>query len=192
MRVISGKARGTKLNSIESMTTRPTLDRVKESLFNILQENINGKEILDLFAGSGALGIEALSRNAKNVVFCDNNKQAIQMIRTNLEKTRLIDKAEIINMDYKKCIELLNTKGNKFDLIFLDPPYKDDIGIDAVKLIIKNNIINNKGIIVIETDEVNRDLKELNDAMTNKLKNIEIFDQRKYGRANLIFLKNVL
>ena len=75
MRVISGKARGTKLSSIESITTRPTLDRVKESLFNILQEDVNQKVILDLFAGSGALGIEALSRNAKYVVFCDNNKQ---------------------------------------------------------------------------------------------------------------------
>lgn len=190
MRVISGKARGTKLNSIESNTTRPTLDRVKESLFNILQEHINQKEVLDLFAGSGALGIEALSRNAKNVIFCDNNKQAVEMIKTNLEKTRLQEKAEIINLDYKRCIEMLKAKNIKFDLIFLDPPYKDDIAIESLKLIIKNNLINNKGIIVIETDEVNRDLKELNDAMTNELQAIKIFDQRKYGRANLIFLKN--
>lgn len=190
MRVISGKARGTKLNSIESITTRPTLDRVKESLFNILQEYINQKVVLDLFAGSGALGIEALSRNAKNATFCDNNKQAIQMIRTNLERTRLLEKSEIINLDYKKCIELLNTKNKKFDLIFLDPPYKEDIAIDSLKLIIKNNLVNNKGIIVIETDEVIRDLKELNDAMIIELQNVKIFDQRKYGRANLIFLKN--
>lgn len=190
MRVISGKARGTKLNSIESITTRPTLDRVKESLFNILQEYINQKVVLDLFAGSGALGIEALSRNAKNATFCDNNKQAIQMIKTNLERTRLLEKSEIINLDYKKCIELLNTKNKKFDLIFLDPPYKEDIAIDSLKLIIKNNLVNNKGIIVIETDEVIRDLKELNDAMVIELQNVKIFDQRKYGRANLIFLKN--
>ena len=182
MRVISGKARGTKLSSIESITTRPTLDRVKESLFNILQEDVNQKVILDLFAGSGALGIEALSRNAKYVVFCDNNKQAIQMIKTNLEKTRLIEKTEIVNMDYKKCIELLNAKKQKFDLIFLDPPYKDDIAVDS--------LLNNKGIVVIETDEVNRDLKELNEAMTTELQNVRIFDQRKYGRASLIFLKS--
>ncbi len=190
MRVISGKARGTKLSSIESITTRPTLDRVKESLFNILQEDVNQKVILDLFAGSGALGIEALSRNAKYVVFCDNNKQAIQMIKTNLEKTRLIEKTEIVNMDYKKCIELLNAKKQKFDLIFLDPPYKDDIAVDSLKQIIKNKLLNNKGIVVIETDEVNRDLKELNEAMTTELQNVRIFDQRKYGRASLIFLKS--
>lgn len=190
MRVISGKARGTKLSSIESITTRPTLDRVKESLFNILQEDVNQKVILDLFAGSGALGIEALSRNAKYVVFCDNNKQAIQMIKTNLEKTRLIEKTEIVNMDYKKCIELLNAKKQKFDLIFLDPPYKDDIAVYSLKQIIKNKLLNNKGIVVIETDEVNRDLKELNEAMTTELQNVRIFDQRKYGRASLIFLKS--
>ena len=190
MRVISGKARGTKLNSIESMTTRPTLDRVKESLFNILQEYINQREVLDLFAGSGALGIEALSRNAKNATFCDNNKQAIQKIRENLEKTKLLEKSEIIDMDYKKCIELLNDKGKKFDLIFLDPPYKDDIAVESLKQIIKNNLVNNKGIIVIETDEIIRDLKELDDAMTAGLENVKIFDQRKYGRANLIFLRN--
>lgn len=190
MRVISGKARGTKLSSIESITTRPTLDRVKESLFNILQEDVNQKVILDLFAGSGALGIEALSRNAKYVVFCDNNKQAIQMIKTNLEKTRLIEKTEIVNMDYKKCIELLNAKNKKFDLIFLDPPYKDDIAVDSLRRIIKNKLLNNKGIVVIETDEVNRDLKELNEAMTTELQNVRIFDQRKYGRASLIFLKS--
>lgn len=190
MRVISGKARGTKLSSIESITTRPTLDRVKESLFNILQEDVNQKVILDLFAGSGALGIEALSRNAKYVVFCDNNKQAIQMIKTNLEKTRLIEKTEIVNMDYKKCIELLNAKKQKFDLIFLDPPYKDNIAVDSLKQIIKNKLLNNKGIVVIETDEVNRDLKELNEAMTTELQNVRIFDQRKYGRASLIFLKS--
>lgn len=190
MRVISGKARGTKLSSIESITTRPTLDRVKESLFNILQEDVKQKVILDLFAGSGALGIEALSRNAKYVVFCDNNKQAIQMIKTNLEKTRLIEKTEIVNMDYKKCIELLNAKKQKFDLIFLDPPYKDDIAVDSLKQIIKNKLLNNKGIVVIETDEVNRDLKELNEAMTTELQNVRIFDQRKYGRASLIFLKS--
>ncbi len=190
MRVISGKARGTKLNSIESMDTRPTLDRVKESLFNILQECISNKNVLDLFAGSGALGIEALSRNADNVTFCDNNKQAIQMIKKNLEKTRLLEKSEIINLDYKECVKFLNTKNKKFDLIFLDPPYKDDIAIESLKLIVKNDLINNKGIIIIETDEVMRDLKELNYAMEIELRNIEIFDQRKYGRANLIFLKN--
>ena len=87
MRVISGKAKGSKLSSIESLSTRPTLDRVKESLFNIIQDKINDSIVLDLFAGSGALGIEAISRGAKKAYFCDNNYDAIKMIKRNLEKT---------------------------------------------------------------------------------------------------------
>lgn len=190
MRVISGKARGTKLSSIESNTTRPTLDRVKESLFNILFEYIEGSSVLDLFAGSGALGIEALSRNAKSAIFCDNNKKAIEMITLNLQKTRLFDKAELINLDYKKCIEELSIKGKQFDLIFIDPPYKENIAIESTELITKNKLLSNNGIIVIETDEVNRDLEELNEFIKNTLHEIKIFDKRKYGRANLIFLRN--
>lgn len=189
MRVISGKARGTKLNSIESNTTRPTLDRVKESLFNILHDCLNGVDVLDLFAGSGALGIEALSRGAKSVVFCDNNIQAIKMIKANLEKTRLLDKAQIINSDYKKCIEELKASNRKFNLIFIDPPYKNDIAVLSIKIILENKLLNNNGIIVIETDELNRDLIELDEAMKNSLHEIKIFDKRKYGRANLVFLK---
>lgn len=189
MRVISGKARGTKLNSIDSNTTRPTLDRVKESLFNILHDYLKGANVLDLFAGSGALGIEALSREANSVVFCDNNKQAIEMIKANLEKTRLLEKAQIINSDYKKCIEELSISNKKFNLIFIDPPYKDDIAVISLKMIVENSLLDNDGIIVIETDELNRDLIELNEAMKNSLHEIKIFDKRKYGRANLIFLR---
>ena len=189
MRVISGKARGTKINSIESNTTRPTLDRVKESLFNILREYINGANVLDLFAGSGALGIEALSRDAKNAVFCDDNKKAIEMIKMNLEKTRLLDKAQIINLDYKRCIEELSINNRKFNLIFIDPPYKNDIAITSTKLIIENKLLADDGIIVIETDEAGRDLTELSEAMKSILHEIKIFDKRKYGRANLIFLR---
>ena len=99
MRVISGTARGTKLSSIESIKTRPTLDRVKESLFNILQDKIKDKIILDLFAGSGALGIEALSRGAQKAYFCDINYDAIKILKQNLDKTKLTQKAIIINKD---------------------------------------------------------------------------------------------
>lgn len=95
MRVISGIARGSKIETIDSLKTRPTLDRVKEALFNILQNDIKDSIVLDLFAGSGALGIESLSRGAKKVYFCDNNIDAIKVIKRNLEKTRLIDNAEV-------------------------------------------------------------------------------------------------
>ena len=181
MRVISGLARGTKLKTIDEMTTRPTLDRVKESLFNILQKQIKNSVVLDLFAGSGALGIEALSRGAAKAYFCDTNRDAINVIKENLNKTRLISKAEVLNVDYKKALNNIN---ESFDLIFLDPPYKLDIAVDALKSIINNNLLKSEGIIVIETDEIDRDINEL-----YNLSEIDIIDKRKYGRANLIFLK---
>lgn len=183
MRVISGKARGTKLSSIESLSTRPTLDRVKESLFNIIQNNLKGAVILDLFAGSGQLGIEALSRGADKAYLCDINRDAVKMIKQNLEKTKLKDKAVVINEDYKKALRILNTN-EKFDIIFIDPPYKEDISVDSIIDIIHESRLKENGIMIIETDEIERDLREI-----NKIENIKIIDQRKYGRASLIFIK---
>ena len=181
MRVISGKAKGSKLSSIESLSTRPTLDRVKESLFNIIQDKINDSIVLDLFAGSGALGIEAISRGAKKAYFCDNNYDAIKMIKKNLEKTHFLDQAVVINSDYKKCIKNLN---EKFDIIFIDPPYKDNLSVDSIKYIINQGILNKEALMIIETDEICRDKRNL-----EELEKIEIIDERKYGRANLLFIK---
>lgn len=184
MRIISGKARGTKINTIESNTTRPTLDRVKESLFNIIQNRIVDSNVLDLFAGSGALGLEALSRGAKSAVFCDKNIEAYNVINANLEKTHLKELAIVYNMDYEKCLNKIN---KKFDLIFLDPPYKLDMAVNAVKLIEENDLLEDKGLIIIETDEIQRDNDELNELLKNK-EELEIIETRKYGRANLIFV----
>ena len=183
MRVISGKARGTKLSSIESLSTRPTLDRVKESLFNIIQNNLRDAVVLDLFAGSGQLGIEELSRGADKAYLCDINRDAVKMIKQNLEKTKLKDKAVVINEDYKKALRTLNTN-EKFDIIFIDPPYKEDIAVDSIIDIIHESRLKENGIMIIETDEIERDLREI-----NKIENIKIIDQRKYGRASLIFIK---
>lgn len=181
MRVISGTAKGTKLNSIESLSTRPTLDRVKEPLFSIIQNYIEEANVLDLFAGSGALGIETLSRGANKCTFCDKSYDSIKMLKQNLEKTRLEEKSIIINKDYKKCIE--NIKQEKFGIIFIDPPYKMNIAVDSIKLILKYNLLAKDGIIILETDEEQRDLNELE--LINEL---EVKDVRKYGRVRLIFL----
>ena len=181
MRVISGIAKGTKLSSIESMATRPTLDRVKEPLFSIILNYIEEANVLDLFAGSGALGIEALSRGAKKCTFCDKSYEALKMLKQNLQKTRLEEKSNIINKDYKKCLEEI--KKEQFDIIFIDPPYKQNIGVDAIKIILDNNILAKDGIIILETDEEQRDLKQL-----EEIEKAEIKDIRKYGRVRLIFL----
>ena len=182
MRVISGIARGTKLDSIDSLDTRPTLDRVKESLFNIIQNKIENSIILDLFAGSGAIGIEFISRGCSKAYFCEKSHDAIKMINRNLIKTKLKDKSEIYETDYIKCLKLLSSYNVKFDIIYIDPPYKQDLAGKAVEQIIFLDLLKHNGIIVIETDEEKRDLKEI-----EKLQ-VEVYDLRKYGRAHLIFL----
>lgn len=182
MRVISGSARGTKLNSIEDISTRPTLDRVKESLFNIIQNRIENSDVLDLFAGSGAIGIECISRGCHKAYFCEKAHKAYQMIYQNIEKTKFLDKAIIMEKDYKKCLKELSDKGLSFDIIYIDPPYKEDIAIDAVKQILSKKLLKEDGIIIIETDEEERELKEL-----EKI-DLKVYDLRKYGRVSLIFL----
>lgn len=185
MRVISGIARGTKLNSIESLSTRPTLDRVKESLFNILQNKIEETVVLDLFAGSGAIAIEFLSRGARQAYLGENNHTAIKMIYTNLEKTRLKEKAIVIAKDYQKVLENLKKENIQFDLIYLDPPYQTNLAIQATKKILSLDLLKGKGTIIIETDDEKRELLEL------EKQNIKIEDIRKYGRVSLLFLSIV-
>lgn len=181
MRVISGTAKGTKLNSIDNLSTRPTLDRVKEPLFSIIQSYIVDANVLDLFAGSGALGIECLSRGALKCTFCDKSYETIKMLKQNIEKTRFQEKSIVYNVDYKKCLE--NIKKEKYDIIFIDPPYKLDIAVDSLKRILQYNILTKEGIIVVETDEQERDLKQI-----EEIEKIEVIDVRKYGRVKLIFL----
>ena len=181
MRIISGKARGTKLYTLEGLETRPTLDRVKESLFNIIQADIPESTVLDLFAGSGAIGLEFASRNAKKVYMCDSSKNAIQIIKRNIEKTHLEDKIELVNTDFKVMLSKLENKN--FNYIYLDPPYKTDYIKQALEKILQLNMVDKDSLIIAETDELEKVLKEI-----ENLK-LEIVDQRKYGRANIIFLK---
>lgn len=181
MRIISGTARGTKLYTLEGQTTRPTLDRVKESLFNIIQNEIPNSIFLDLFSGSGAIGLEAASRGASKVILCDKSKEAIQIIKKNIEKTLLSEKVELYNLDYEL---LLKTKiKEKLDIVYIDPPYDSDFVIKSIKCIIEQKLTGENSVIIIETDDEQRILKDLENL------EIEITDTRKYGRASLIFLQ---
>ena len=181
MRIISGTAKGTKLNTLEGQATRPTLDRVKEALFNIIQDEIYNSIFLDLFSGSGAIGLEAASRGAKKAILCDKSKEAIKIINKNIEKTHLEGKVELYNLDYQT---LLKTKiKEKIDVIYIDPPYNSDFAIKAIEILINENIIDENSKIIIETDKQEKILDQL------KEKQIDIIDERKYGRATLIFSK---
>ena len=145
MRVISGKYKGKVLKGFGFDGTRPTMDRVKESLFAIIQNKINESICLDLFAGSGSLGIEALSNGAAFCYFSDNNKAIIDILEFNLKN---IDNYKIIKSDYKEVLKSL--KDIKFDIIFLDPPYKLNLINDCIDIILKNDMLNEDGIIVCE------------------------------------------
>lgn len=183
MRVISGTARGKKLSSLEGLETRPTLDRVKEALFNIIQFDLKDAKILDLFSGSGALAIEALSRGATEAVLCDNSRKAIQIINQNLKDTRLEEKANVINKDYANSLKQLYNESKRFNIIFLDPPYKTNYTIIAIEQILKYNLLEDDGIIIVETDDKNK-IEEI-----KKNKNIEVYDTRKYGTVLIIFIR---
>lgn len=180
MRIISGKARGTKLNTLAGEQTRPTLDRVKESIFNIIQNEIEDTIFVDLFSGSVAIGLEALSRGARKAILCDKSKEAIEIIKSNVEKTHLKEKAEIINTDFEKCLKDIK---EKIDIIYIDPPYQTDYILKTLEILEKSNIIKEETKIILETDNEERILKQI-----EQLK-FEIIDKRKYGIANIIFLK---
>ena len=184
MRVISGTARGTLLHSIEDIHTRPTLDRVKESLFNIIQNDIEDAVVLDLFAGSGALGLEAISRGAKKVFFCEKNRDAALVVEKNIEKTRFTDQAILIKADFEKAIMQIQNLKEKVDVVFVDPPYKTDLVKKSINALLDSKVLNKNFIIVVETDEPDRILEDI------KNMDINIYDIRKYGRVSLLFLNH--
>ena len=149
MRVISGRARGTSLYSLEGRHTRPTTDRVKESMFSIINFHIPGGIVLDLFSGSGALGIEAISRGAEKCYFVENSKAAANIVRKNIEKTNCNENAVLNICDFKT---FLNSVDEKFDVILLDPPYNKKMCDEAMKIIFERNLLKNDGVIMCETE----------------------------------------
>ena len=181
MRIISGSMRGTKLYTLEGENTRPTLDRVKEALFSKINIILEDATVLDLFSGSGALGLESLSRGAKSAVLCDSSREAMKIIKQNVEKTRTSDSTLLLYFDYKRALE--NLRNDKFDIIFLDPTYKTDFAEDAIKIIYNMNLLKEDGLIVLETDNKEKVINNLDTQI------IEIKDLKKYGRVYLLFLK---
>ena len=182
MRIIGGRARGTKLYTLEGTTTRPTLDRVKESIFNIIQSEIQDSIFLDLFSGSGAIGLEAISRGAKKSILCEKSKEAISIIKKNIEKTRFTEQVELHYSDFE---EVLKNLKEYIDIIYIDPPYQTDYIKKSLKILQSSEFINDETKIILETDDENRVLEEIKDLK------FEIIDKRKYGIAHIIFLQKM-
>lgn len=182
MRIIAGRARGTKLYTLEGTATRPTLDRVKESIFNIIQNEIQDSIFLDLFSGSGAIGLEALSRGAKKAILCDKSKEAINIIKKNVEKTHLLEKVEIQNSDFIECLKM---QKEKIDIIYIDPPYQTDYIQKSLEILENSEVITKTTTIILETDNEEKILQQI------KGLKFEIIDKRKYGVAHIIFLQKM-
>lgn len=177
LRIIAGKYRSRVLQQPNLKTTRPTLDRVRESLFNIIQSEISDSIVLDCFAGSGSFCLEALSRNAKKAIAIEKDKFAYEIIKKNAQSLNETN-IEIRLMDSLNYLK--NEKKIIFDFIYLDPPYKLDIIYQSLELILKNKLLKNNGKIIIETS-IEKQFQIPN--------GLEIVDQRIYGRTKLIFIK---
>lgn len=180
MRVISGYLRGKKLKTLEGNSVRPTTDKIKESIFNVIQFELYNKTFLDLFSGSGQMGIEALSRGAKEVFFVDKSIKSIKVIKENLENACLKDQSNVILSD---SINFLKKTNDKFDIVFLDPPYKIGLLQEALEII--PHVMNDNGIIICEnpTDE------SLKETLDNSFSVKKIY---KYGKIKItIYRKDV-
>lgn len=179
MRVIAGEYRGRRLDRIEGLDIRPTTDKVKESLFNILGEAVLDCNFLDLFGGTGGIGIEALSRGAKHVVFIDTNIKSIKVLKGNLEHLNIKDGAEVYHTDYSTAIKKLNKNNKQFDIIFMDPPYSVGIAQNALVDIDRNPILSQSGLIIVEHDS--------KDDMPRKVGELGLYRIKRYGNTSLSF-----
>jgi 16S rRNA (guanine966-N2)-methyltransferase len=182
MRVISGSAKGRKLRSVPGNSTRPITDRVKESLFNIISSDIQNSSFLDLFAGTGSVGIEALSRGADSTVFLDINKKAISTVHANLKSTKLAERADVRKVD--AFTFLGNAPRNMFDYIYIAPPQYKRIWIEILK-VLDNNVdwLSQDGWVITQIHPREFELLEL--------RNLDEFDRRTYGSTMLIFYQRV-
>ena len=180
MRVITGKARGVQLKVPDGIDTRPTADRVKEALFSIIHFDIPGASVLDLFAGTGQLGIEALSRGASNAVFVDVREDACRLVKENLKRTKLQSNAQVLKADY---MSFLRNSHQKFGIIFLDPPYSEDFLEKSLNFITEIDILQSGGIIVTE--------RPLGKVLSGEYPGYARSKDYKYGKVILtIFRKN--
>ncbi len=180
MRVISGKCRGTKLAAPDGLNTRPTTDRIKETLFNMIAFDLPDCRFLDLFSGSGAIGIESLSRGAKRAVFVENNKQALACIESNLQKTRLKENSQIYPIDVLSALKLLGQNKEKFDIIFMDPPYKLTFIAEVLQKIIDYDLLADEGYIILE--------RSSNTTIPNA-KNLVLWKEKRYKTTTINFFR---
>jgi 16S rRNA (guanine966-N2)-methyltransferase len=183
MRVIGGNARGRQLKVPKGQALRPTAGRVKESLFDILPHDLSGAKILDLFAGTGNLTIEALSRGAVEAILVDSSAQSGKAIRENLRRLNLASRGKLWMMPVSRALPLLARQGETFDLIFMDPPYERRLIEPALKIIDKEILLRDSGVLIAE--------HSVREPITFHLETLNLTDQRRYGSTTLSFFRPI-
>jgi len=190
MRIISGRAKGVRLSALNNKRTRPILDRAKESMFSILGNAVQDSVVLDLFAGTGSLGIEALSRGAKRCLFVENSTNAIKVINKNLRNANLLKRTVVLKINVFRLLDFIKNKDIKFDLILVAPPYKL-LDIDCgdrkrifflLEAFVSKQIINERGIIVLQHHKKQKIIQKC-------FKQLNVIDERQYSNTQLTFLK---
>lgn len=179
MRIIGGKYRGRVLAEFKGEAVRPTSDRAREALFNILATKVSRARVLDLFCGSGAFGIEAISRGASEVVFNDKSADSVKLAKANLQKVGAVEIFTVYSSDYLACLARLS---GTFDIIFLDPPYKEEFGQRALAKIAERGLLSDGGVVIYERDR----------AFEENIDGLEKYDERKYGKAYLTFFRKTV
>jgi 16S rRNA (guanine966-N2)-methyltransferase len=180
MRIISGTSRGRRLARPKSQAIRPTSDRVKESIFNLLGNEVEGKVVLDLFAGTGSLGIEALSRGAKKALFVEKGRQALRLIQINLAQAGMEDRSEILPKDVNRALGILHQRGESFDLILMDPPYEKGLIQRTLLKLHSHRIYHKDSILIVEHDR--------REPIPEKVEGWTLVRQRKIGDTLISFL----
>lgn len=180
MRITGGHSRGRLLSSLKGLSIRPTSDRVKEAFFNILGQDFSGLKVLDLFAGTGALGIEAISRGAVRALFIDNSRQSVNLIKKNLAVCGYEDRADVLQMDLSKGLTPGSLPGDRnFDLVFMDPPYGKDLIPPVLKLLSEGSILARSFTVVAESSR--------DEDLPSEIGIMELFDTRIYGMTRIDF-----
>ena len=181
MRIITGKAKGKVLTAPEGLETRPTLDRVKEALFGSIQFEVEGASVLDLFSGSGNIGLEAASRGARKAILNDYSPAAVACIRRNTAVTGLSDSVEILQKDFREAVRFLAGRGDRFDFVFIDAPFRTGLASEAAGLVFSEDILNPRGSVLVEhaSDDVPVTVPEL----------YVIEKTRRYGATSYSLLK---
>lgn len=180
MRIITGLAKGIRLKAPKGMDTRPTADRVKESMFNILGDIVDDAKVLDLFGGTGNLGLEALSRGASKAVFIDQNQNSITAIKENINLTKMNQKAVVYKMDSLLSLSRLAREQYKFDLVFCDPPYNKGLVEKSLMKLVENNVLEDEAIIVVEHSK--------HESIPDDFSNYEVRRSEKYGETIVSFI----